>query len=63
MRKIRGPAELRFPLGQSDPTTGIRTGQMRKLAAEDRTDLLRGFVSNKTRRKFSAYLVKNRAAR
>jgi DNA topoisomerase-3 len=32
--------------------------QMRKLLAEGRTDLLRGFVSNKTRRKFSAYLVR-----
>ncbi len=36
----------------------IEPEQMRKLLAEGRTDLLRGFVSNKTRRKFSAYLVK-----
>jgi DNA topoisomerase-3 len=32
--------------------------QMRKLLAEGRTDILRNFVSNKTRRKFSAFLVK-----
>ena len=31
--------------------------QMKKLLAEGRTDLLKGFISNRTRRKFSAYLV------
>jgi DNA topoisomerase III len=36
----------------------IAAEQMRKLLAEGRTDILRGFVSNKTRRKFSAFLVK-----
>jgi DNA topoisomerase-3 len=36
----------------------IEPEQMRKLLAEGRTDLLRGFVSNRTRRKFSAFLVR-----
>ena len=36
----------------------IETEQMKKLLAEGRTDLLRGFVSNRTRRKFSAYLTR-----
>jgi DNA topoisomerase-3 len=36
----------------------IELEQMRKLLAEGRTDVLRGFVSNRTRRKFSAFLVK-----
>jgi DNA topoisomerase-3 len=36
----------------------IAAEQMRKLLAEGKTDILRNFVSNKTRRKFSAFLVK-----
>jgi DNA topoisomerase-3 len=36
----------------------IEAEQMKKLLATGRTDVLRGFVSNKTRRKFSAFLVK-----
>jgi DNA topoisomerase-3 len=32
--------------------------QMQKLLTEGRTDVLRGFVSNRTRRKFSAFLVR-----
>ncbi|HXW64659.1 MAG TPA: DNA topoisomerase III [Burkholderiaceae bacterium] len=36
----------------------IEPEQMRKLLHEGRTDLLRGFVSNRTRRKFAAYLVR-----
>jgi DNA topoisomerase III len=36
----------------------IEPAQMRKLLAEGRTDLLQGFVSNKTRRKFKAFLVR-----
>jgi len=35
----------------------IELGQMKKLLAEGKTDLLKEFVSNRTRRKFSAYLV------
>ena len=35
----------------------IESEQMKKLLAEGRTDLLKGFISNRTRRKFSAYLV------
>jgi DNA topoisomerase-3 len=36
----------------------IERAQMNKLLAEGRTDLLKGFISNKTKRKFSAYLVR-----
>jgi DNA topoisomerase-3 len=36
----------------------IEPEQMRKLLAEGKTDLLRGFVSNRTRRKFAAFLVR-----
>ncbi len=35
----------------------IEPGQMKKLLIEGKTDLLKEFVSNRTRRKFSAYLV------
>ncbi len=36
----------------------VERAQMNKLLTGGRTDLLRGFISNKTRRKFSAYLVR-----
>jgi DNA topoisomerase-3 len=36
----------------------IEAEQMRKLLTEGRTDLLRGFVSNRTRRKFAAFLIR-----
>ena len=36
----------------------IEPEQMQKLLSSRRTDLLRGFVSARTRRKFSAYLVR-----
>ncbi|MDQ3188462.1 MAG: DNA topoisomerase III, partial [Pseudomonadota bacterium] len=36
----------------------IEVAQMSKLLNEGRTEILRGFVSNRTRRKFSAFLVK-----
>ena len=35
----------------------ISPEQVRKLLAEGKTDLLKGFVSNKTNRKFEAYLI------
>ena len=35
----------------------ISPEQVKKLLAEGRTDLLKGFVSNKTNRKFEAYLI------
>ena len=35
----------------------IEAAQMQKLLGEGKTDLLKEFVSNRTRRKFSAYLV------
>ncbi|MFH1869544.1 MAG: DNA topoisomerase III [Pseudomonadota bacterium] len=39
----------------------VARGDMQKLLATGRTDLLKGFISNKTRRKFSAYLVRDPA--
>ena len=36
--------------------------EMQKLLASGRTSLLRGFISNKTRRKFSAFLVRDAAS-
>jgi DNA topoisomerase-3 len=36
----------------------IEAEQMRKLLRDGRTDLLRGFVSNRTRRKFAAFLMR-----
>jgi DNA topoisomerase III len=36
----------------------VEREQMTKLLTSGRTDLLRGFVSNRTRRRFSAYLVR-----
>jgi DNA topoisomerase-3 len=37
----------------------VARGDMQKLLATGRTDLLKGFISNKTRRKFSAFLVRD----
>jgi DNA topoisomerase-3 len=37
----------------------VARADMQKLLATGRTDLLKGFISNKTRRKFSAYLVRD----
>ncbi len=39
----------------------VARGDMQKLLATGKTDLLKGFISNKTRRKFSAYLVRDPA--
>ncbi|GHT84684.1 DNA topoisomerase III [Betaproteobacteria bacterium] len=38
----------------------IEREQMQKLLAEGKTELLRGFVSSRTRRKFSAFLVRDK---
>jgi DNA topoisomerase-3 len=38
----------------------VEAEQMRKLLAEGKTDLLTGFVSARTRRKFSAFLVRDK---
>jgi DNA topoisomerase-3 len=40
----------------------VARADMKKLLATGRTDLLKGFISNKTRRKFSAYLVRDAAS-
>ena len=38
----------------------ISKAEMQKLLAEGKTTLLRGFVSNRTKRKFSAFLVRGK---
>jgi DNA topoisomerase-3 len=47
-----------FRSGQIILQQPIERAQMHKLLTEGRTDLLHGFVSARTRRKFSAFLVK-----
>jgi len=41
----------------------VEAAQMKKLLAEGKTDLLTGFVSARTRRKFSAFLVRDKAGK
>ena len=41
----------------------VEPAQLKKLLAEGRTDLLTGFVSARTRRKFSAFLVRDKAGK
>ena len=41
----------------------VEPEQMKKLLAEGKTDLLTGFVSARTRRKFSAFLVRDQAGK
>jgi DNA topoisomerase III len=47
-----------FKTGMMVLQQSISAEQIRKLLATGKTDLLDGFVSNRTRRKFKAYLVK-----
>jgi DNA topoisomerase III len=57
--KAVGPGKTcDFRSGRVILQQSIAAEQMRKLLSEGRTDLLREFVSNRTRRKFSAYLVR-----
>ncbi len=57
--KSVGPArQCDFRSGKIILQQEIGTDQMRKLLAEGRTDLLLGFVSSRTRRKFKAFLVR-----
>jgi DNA topoisomerase III len=57
--KSVGPApSCDFKTGMMVLQQSISADQIRKLLANGRTDLLDGFVSNRTRRKFKAYLVK-----
>lgn len=56
--KSVGPAKsCDFRSGKVILQQPVETGQMKKLLADGKTDLLKEFVSNRTRRKFSAYLV------
>jgi DNA topoisomerase-3 len=57
--RATGPAKsCDFRSGKVILQQPIERGQMEKLLTDGRTDVLRGFVSNRTRRKFSAFLVR-----
>jgi DNA topoisomerase-3 len=49
--------KCRMKIGKKILQQDIDRAQVNKLLAEKKTDLLRGFVSQRTRRKFSAFLV------
>ena len=49
-----------FKTGKVILTQPIEPAQLHKLLAEGKTDLLENFVSNKTRRKFKAFLAYDR---
>ncbi len=56
-----GPAKsCDFRSGQVILQQPVERAQMEKLLAEGKTDLLTGFVSARTRRKFSAFLVRDK---
>ncbi|UCG97619.1 MAG: DNA topoisomerase III [Burkholderiales bacterium] len=54
---VAGSRSCDFRSGRVILQQTIEPTDMRKLLAEGRTDLLRNFVSNRTRRKFAAFLV------
>jgi len=57
--RATGPARsCDFRSGKVILQQPIERAQMQKLLADGRTDVLRGFVSNRTRRKFAAFLVR-----
>ena len=54
---VGGERSCDFRSGRVILQQAIEPEQMRKLLATGRTDILRNFVSNRTRRKFAAFLV------
>ncbi len=54
---VGGERSCEFRSGKVILQQPVEPAQMKKLLDEGRTDLLRGFVSNRTRRKFAAFLV------
>jgi DNA topoisomerase-3 len=54
---VGGERSCDFRSGKMILQQSIEPAQMKKLLDEGRTDLLRNFVSNRTRRKFAAFLV------
>ena len=54
---VSGERSCDFRSGRVILQQTIEPEQMRKLLADGRTDILRNFVSNRTRRKFAAFLV------
>jgi DNA topoisomerase-3 len=57
--KAVGPSKTcDFRTGRVILQQTVSGDQMRKLLADGRTELLREFVSNRTRRKFAAYLIR-----
>ncbi len=57
-RSVGAAPSCDFRSGKMILQQPVDTAQMRKLLADGRTDLLDGFVSARTRRKFKAYLVR-----
>jgi DNA topoisomerase-3 len=53
------PKRCDFRSGKVILQQEVARGDMQKLLSTGKTDLLKGFISNKTRRKFSAYLVRD----
>ena len=54
---VGGERSCDFRSGKVILQQTVEPAQMKKLLEEGRTDILRNFVSNRTRRKFSAFLV------
>src|SRR5690606_15034428 len=59
-KAVASPKGCDFRSGKIILQQPIERGQMVKLLTEGKTDLLKGFVSSRTRRKFSAFLVRGK---
>ena len=59
-RRVAKPKACDFRSGRIILQQEIVPEQMRKLLVEGKTDLLPGFVSQRTRRPFKAYLVRGK---
>ncbi|MBS0551867.1 MAG: topoisomerase C-terminal repeat-containing protein, partial [Proteobacteria bacterium] len=59
-KSVGAPKSCDFRSGKIILQQPIEREQMAKLLAEGKTDLLKGFVSARTRRKFSAFLVRGK---
>ena len=59
-RSVRPNRSCDFRSGKLILQQPVEPAQMRKLLTEGKTDLLTGFVSARTRRKFAAYLVRDK---
>ncbi len=62
-RSVGAERSCDFRSGKLILQQAVEPAQMQKLLAEGKTDLLTGFVSARTRRKFSAFLVRDKAGK